>query len=296
MQKKEQEIDSVQIAWLVQEMKPLVEGAFVNKIQELEGNCIKFKLHSKSGGLELIISPKAIYLTNYRQGPLQNPKGFAGFLKKHLDNRLLHKLWQKGMDRVVVLEFEDFYLACEFFDDGNIVLCDKEWKILQPFHRGEWKDRKLAKGETYKFPQNIPEQKMRELEKRLLEEKKPEGFLESIDEQLSKGAGKSKEEEKKKTRQETKKAKMLASIKEQEKAVEKFEKDILENQKKAELIYKNSQEIQELLDALRNGKEKGFSEKEIEERILEAKKQGNYGARLIEDIRLKEKRLKLKLE
>ena len=296
MPKQIEEVDSVQIAWLVQEMKPLVEGSFVNKIQELEGNCIKFKLHSKAGGLELIISPQAIFLTSYKSEALQNPKGFAGFLKKHLSNRIVRKLWQKGMDRVVVLEFEDFYLACEFFDEGNIVLCDKEWHILQPFHRGEWKDRKLAKGEIYKFPQNIPEQKMRELEKRLVEEKKPEGFLEIVDERLSKGAGKSKEEEKKETRQETKKAKMLASIKEQESAREKFEKDILENQKKGELIYKNSQEIQELLDALRKGKEKEFSEKEIEARILEAKAQGNYGARLVEEIRLKEKKLKLRLE
>lgn len=293
---QKQEIDSVQIAWLVQELKPLVEGAFVNKIQEIEGNCLKIKLHSKSGGLELIISPQAMYLTSYKREALQNPKGFAGFLKKHLNNRIVQKVWQKSMDRVIVLEFEECYLVSEFFDDGNAILCDKEWKILQPFHRGEWKDRKLFKGEKYKFPQNIPEEKMREFEKRLSLEKKPEEFLEKVDEMLSGEGAKTGEEKKKESNAERKKAKMLHSMKEQESAREKFEKAALENQQKGELLYKNSQEVQELLDAVRKGKEKGFSEKEIEERILEAKKQGNYGARLVEEIKLKEKKLKLRLE
>ncbi|MFH0715038.1 MAG: hypothetical protein V1847_04620, partial [Candidatus Diapherotrites archaeon] len=38
------------------------------------------------------------------------------------------------------------------FSDGNLILCEKNGIILQPFHRQEWKDRKLWKGEQYKFP------------------------------------------------------------------------------------------------------------------------------------------------
>ena len=42
-------IDSLAIAALVKELKPKLEGAFVNKIQELGKNYLKIKLHSKIG-------------------------------------------------------------------------------------------------------------------------------------------------------------------------------------------------------------------------------------------------------
>ena len=291
-----QEIDSITIAWLVQELAPKLEGSFVNKIQELEKNYLKIKLHSKEGSLDLIISPQALWVSSYKLQALQNPKGFAGFLKKHLYNKRVLKAWQKGLDRVAVLEFEKHYLVCEFFDDGNVILCDKEWKILQPFHRGEWKDRKLAKGEAYKFPQNLTEQKMKELEKRLEREKKPGGLMEGIDELLSTKLGKNAEEAKQESNTERKKAKLSYSLKEQEKARERFLEESENSREKAELLYQYSAEVQELLAAIKEGKAKGFSEKEIESKILEAKKQGKQGARLVKEIKLKEKKLVLEIE
>jgi len=288
--------DSLAIAGLVQELKPRIEGAFVNKIQELEKNYLKIKLHSKAGSLDLIISPEALYLTQFKLQVLQNPKGFAGFLKKSLYNKRILKVWQKELDRVVMLEFEKFYLVCEFFDDGNIVLCDKDWKILQPFHRGEWKDRKLAKGEKYKFPQNLSQQKMQELQKKLGIEKKQENLMEKIDELLSARLSESIEAVQKQSQSERKKLKLEHSLKEQEKARERFEKEITENQKKAEAIYASSNEIQELLNAIKNAKGKNIPEPEIERKILEAKRQGKLGAILVKEINLKEKRLVLCLE
>jgi predicted ribosome quality control (RQC) complex YloA/Tae2 family protein len=246
--------------------------------------------------LDLIASPEALYLTQFKLSAIQNPKGFAGFLKKHLSNKKIMKVWQKGLDRVVVLEFEKYYLVCEFFDYGNAILCGKDWNILQPFHRQEWKDRKLAKGEIYKFPQNLTPEKMKALSERLAKEKKPEGLMEKIDEELSERLLENKEETKKETNTEKKKAKLLYSIKEQEKAKEKFLKEVEENQKKAELLYANTQEVQELLNAIKAGKEKELSESEIERKLLQAKAQGTYGARLIKEIKLKEKKLILEIE
>ncbi|MDO8647375.1 MAG: NFACT family protein [Candidatus Diapherotrites archaeon] len=287
--------DSLVIAQLVEELKPLIEESHINKIQELEGNSLKIRLHSKEGSLDLIISPEAIWVSQFKLSTLSNPKGFAGFLKKYLSNKKIMKVWQKDLDRVIVLEMEKFFLACEFFDEGNIVLCDKEWKILQPFRRGEWKDRKLAKGETYKFPQNINEQKRQELEKKRTGWKKIEGLMEQLDEEFSKKISQTPEAVEKESQSEKKRAKLLHSIKEQEKAKEKFQNEILENQKKAELIYANAQEIEELLNAIKKGKAKELPEKEIEAKIIDAGKKGNLGARLVKEISLKEKKIVLRL-
>ncbi|MFA4908027.1 MAG: NFACT family protein, partial [archaeon] len=144
------ELPNLSLSYLVAELKPLLEGSFVNKVQGVSLNTLKFRLRTKEGQKDLIVSPAAFYFSSFKSEAKQT--GFAQFLKKRIANRRISSVQQHESDRVVVLEIADTFLVFEFFGDGNIVLCDKSWEIIQPFRRGEWKDRSLKKGAEYVFP------------------------------------------------------------------------------------------------------------------------------------------------
>jgi predicted ribosome quality control (RQC) complex YloA/Tae2 family protein len=89
--------------------------------------------------------------------------------------------------------------------------------------------------------------------------------------------------------------KVEASIKQQIKAKEKFEKEINENKKKAELIYENYQEIEEIIKAVNSAVKKGLKEKEIISKFQEAEKKGNLTAKKIKGINLNKKEIEIEL-
>lgn len=83
----------------------------------------------------LIESGIRIHSTEYTREKSNTPSGFAMKLRKHLRTRRLTSARQLGVDRVVDLEFGGgseyaFHLICEFYASGNIILTDKDYKIL----------------------------------------------------------------------------------------------------------------------------------------------------------------------
>ncbi len=146
------EFTNLALAYLIEELKPQVEGAFVNRIQEVNQQTIKVKLHSSAGSKTLIACPEAIYLTRYSIPARKNPRGFAAALDKALNNKKVVSLSQHESDRIAVLGFSECFLVFEFVSPGNIVLTDRNMKILACMYAQEWRDRTVKRNETYKFP------------------------------------------------------------------------------------------------------------------------------------------------
>ena len=146
------EIPNLTLSFLVHELKPLLVNAYVNKVQQMQNQIIKFKVHTSQGDRTLLISANSIYLTAYPAQAKPNPTSFAGFLIKHLNNERILKFEQIGSERIVVLEFRSCKLYCELFAEGNIIFTDLENKILMPFKPKSWSVRTLKKGETYQLP------------------------------------------------------------------------------------------------------------------------------------------------
>ena len=145
-------LSNLALRHLVEENQFLVNG-FLNKIQSLDNRWIKIKVHTKElGDKNLIVTPNAFFISDVGLNARQNPGGFSAFLKKHIFNQRIISLKQYGLDRIVVFEFPEKFLVMELFAKGNLVLCDSEMTILMAMRREEWKDRKLDKGEKYKFP------------------------------------------------------------------------------------------------------------------------------------------------
>ena len=145
-------LNNLSLAWLVKEITPIIEGSIIRKVQELENNWIKFKLQTRQGTKDIVISENAFFLSEYSLPAKFSTSGFGAFLKKFLLNKKILSVEQKNFDRVLVFGFDDYDLIIELFAKGNLILIDKNMKIVRAMRKEEWKDRSLMKDQLYKFP------------------------------------------------------------------------------------------------------------------------------------------------
>ncbi len=158
----------------------IIVGAWTGKIYEIGGVFLfKFKPSGESR-TDLIIEPgKRIHLTEMKYETPTHPPSYPMLLRKYLENSKLTDIIQPDMERIVNLKFESkkgtFYLIAELFGDGNLILCDKDRKIIQPYRTKSWKHREIKSGQEYSLPpkkgKNISSISINELEEVLKESK-----------------------------------------------------------------------------------------------------------------------------
>jgi len=146
-------LSSFEIRALVEETAAQIEKAHLDKVQQLGPELFRFSFSTKTGKKELLIEiGKRFNLTDYSLKAPEKASAVSMLFRKHLENKRLESIEQHEFDRVIVLDFSDYKIVLEFFSHGNMVLIDSKNKIILTFRKEEWKDRKLAKGETYRFP------------------------------------------------------------------------------------------------------------------------------------------------
>jgi len=145
-------IPNISLAYQIAELKPIVEGSILRKVQELGNGWLKLKLQTRQGTKDLIASSDAVFLTSYSMPAKQQTSGYGAFLRKKLSNKKIVSFRQHGLDRIAIMQFQEFFLIFELFAKGNVILTDNEMKILSAFRKEQWKDRTLKKNELYKFP------------------------------------------------------------------------------------------------------------------------------------------------
>lgn len=130
----------------------MLVGSFVKKFQQIDQDNFKLKLNTKQGTKDLAITPFAVFFTNYKLRASEEAGGFCTFLRKQLENKRILSAEQHGFDRILQFEFEEFFLVIELFSEGNLILTDKDYKIISCYRKQEWKDRKIMRNVQYKFP------------------------------------------------------------------------------------------------------------------------------------------------
>jgi len=148
---KTPQLTNLALTELIKEIQH-IENAFVNNIQTLDNEWIKMKVHTKKGDKNLIFTPNSFFISDRSIPAKQNPGGFSALLKKYLFNQRIVSIKQNGADRIVIFEFPNNFMIIELFAKGNIILCEKDFKIIKAMRKEEWKDRKLDKDSIYKFP------------------------------------------------------------------------------------------------------------------------------------------------
>lgn len=146
----------IELQYLVTEMNRQVRDYYVSNIYGVSRNSLLFKLHHpEKPDLLVMFSTFGMWFTNVKISQMEENR-----LIKRLRNDLLRskitEIKQLGSERVAYVTFsgfdQEFILVGEFFGDGNIILCNKDMKILSLLHSIDVRHRKLAVGLNYTPP------------------------------------------------------------------------------------------------------------------------------------------------
>ena len=146
----------IELRYLVDQISEQVQDYYVSNIYGITKDSILFKLHhTEKSDLFMMISTSGVWLTTVKIDQME-PNRLLKRLRSDLLRLKLKKIKQIGSERIAYFTFEgfgkEFVLVGEFFGDGNILLCNKDMKILALQHSIEVRHRKLAVGLEYLQP------------------------------------------------------------------------------------------------------------------------------------------------
>ena len=146
----------IELRYLVNYISKKTLDYYVSNIYGINTQSLLFKLHHpEKPDVLLMFSTMGLWTTSKKVEQIESNK-----LLKRLRNDLLRskltKIEQIGAERIAYLTFsgfdKEFIIIGEFFGDGNIILCNKEMKILALLHSIDVRHRKLKVGLTYTPP------------------------------------------------------------------------------------------------------------------------------------------------
>lgn len=158
------EITSLDVRFLVKEMRKAVSGGFFRKIYQYKtqdgGYQFLFEVHVP-GAVEktqwIYVDNSKAFLTQYKKAAPTAPPSFCMFLRKHLGGEKIRDVQQHKFDRIIEILTDNNVLILELFSKGNVILCDSYHKIIMPMKVQRWKDRTVISKVGYKYPPSGPD-------------------------------------------------------------------------------------------------------------------------------------------
>jgi len=146
----------IELRYLINYISKNTFDYYVSNIYGINNNSLLFKLHHpEKPDVLLMFSNMGMWITSMKIEPIETNR-LLKRLRSDLLRLKLTKIEQIGAERIAYLTFsgfdKEFILIGEFFGDGNIILCNKEMKILALLHSIDVRHRKLQVGLTYSPP------------------------------------------------------------------------------------------------------------------------------------------------
>ncbi len=150
------ETSSLDLYFILPELK-IFENSRIDKIFQMDKEFLIIAHVSGKGKNLLKISlPSLVYLTEFKEQFPTTPPGFCMFLRKRLAGAVIRSIEQIDFERILEFKIETkedtYYLMVELFQNGNVILCDSERKIISAFDSHRWKDRTVRGGIPYELP------------------------------------------------------------------------------------------------------------------------------------------------
>lgn len=147
------EIPGISLHVFVQKWNSEWKNGHIQQLRSVGAEKFVLKIHTKNGTHEILIAlPSLITQTTHKWKAEENQPSFVNATKKELDNAKIEKVEQEGVDRVLTIHTTQGNLIIELFGDGNLILTDKQNKILAVHAAREWKGRTLKRNHIYKPP------------------------------------------------------------------------------------------------------------------------------------------------
>ena len=145
-------VDLRAVACEIRALLPLWVGKVYGYSPGLFGIRLQGEEHRK---YHLMAEPgRRVHLVDRPPEPPKNPPPFAMLLRKHLEGGRVLGIRQLGLERTLAITVgrreTEYHLFVEIYDEGNLVLCDSEFRILQPFRRHRFREREVVPGALYR--------------------------------------------------------------------------------------------------------------------------------------------------
>jgi predicted ribosome quality control (RQC) complex YloA/Tae2 family protein len=158
-EEKKTDINSLDLRFLVRELKAAAAGGFFKKIYQYgeKSKQFMFELYvpGKQGDVKLYVDGSRVFVTEKKEAVPKEPPSFCMFLRKHLLNRRIKEIKQYEFDRVLEIKTESNILIMEFLKPGNIILCDSTYNIIMPLEIRQWRYRNIKPKSQYSYPPKL---------------------------------------------------------------------------------------------------------------------------------------------
>ena len=126
---------TIDIFAAINELNTSLKGSRVGNIYDVNHRVYLLKFSRDEVKRTLLIeSGIRFHLTTYEWPKNPAPSSFSMKLRKHTRNKFLLGIQQLGLDRIVDFQFGFssvlYHVIVEFYDRGNIFLCDAEYNIM----------------------------------------------------------------------------------------------------------------------------------------------------------------------
>ncbi len=142
---------SFDLYYMVKELQFLIDSK-LDKVYQ-DGDTLLISLY-KGDKYLLKVTPSSVYLTNYKFESEKLPQ-FSIVLRKYLSQARLKSVKQHNFERILELEFdkkERYILIIELFSTGNVILCSKDYIIINCLNNQVWRHRIVKPKEKYSYP------------------------------------------------------------------------------------------------------------------------------------------------
>ncbi len=150
-----QELSSIDLFFLMKEIKVLEESRVENIFQKEEHIIFQFYIPGKEKKFLHVFFPNYMFLSDTKEEIEESGK-LALSLRKHLLKTRIKKILQKEFERIIEIEIEtltsNYFLLIELFRPGNLILCDKNYKIIMAKEYKGFGSRLIRPGAIYDYP------------------------------------------------------------------------------------------------------------------------------------------------
>jgi len=128
---------------------------WIGKIYQYDNETFGFRLNGEEKARHLFYCVKGVraHLVSELPPAPKNPSGYSMYLRKFIEGGKVLSITQKGIERVFVFDIgkgpNEYKLIIELFDEGNLILCDKDGIIMNSLVKRRFKERDIVTGAVY---------------------------------------------------------------------------------------------------------------------------------------------------
>ena len=135
---------------------------WIGKIYQYDNATFGIRLNGEDKARHLLYIVKGVraHLVSSLPEAPKNPSGFSMYLRKFIDGGKVLAIEQKTVERVLIISIgkgpKEFRLIIELFDEGNLILTDENYVILNALVQKRFRERDVVGGAVYSMEGQDP--------------------------------------------------------------------------------------------------------------------------------------------